>query len=79
MAEFGREPYPMVLEKEGLAGREVVDPGRDIVDEADELPRAWAFVAPGAGRELAAGFFGSGTFAVFGRVALASCQYSPST
>jgi hypothetical protein len=40
MAEFGREPYTIVLEKVELAGREVVDPGRDIVDEANELPRA---------------------------------------
>lgn len=39
-AEFGREPYPIVLEKVEMAGREVVDPGRDDVDEAEELPRA---------------------------------------
>lgn len=74
MAEVGRDPDPIVLEKEELVGREVVDPGREIADEAKELPRVWAFVAPLAGRD---GFFGSGAFVVFGRVASTACQYPP--
>lgn len=77
MADAGRAPYPMVLEKVALVEREVVDPGRDIVDEAKVFPRPCALVVPAAGRETDAGFFGSGALAVFGRVALASCQYSP--
>lgn len=34
IADAGREPYPTVLEKAPLAGREVVEPGRDVVEEA---------------------------------------------
>lgn len=33
-ADAGREPYPIVFERVPLFGREVVEPGRDIVDEA---------------------------------------------
>lgn len=65
----------MVFEKPALVEREVVDPDRDIVDEAKELPRAWPLVAPAAGRETDADFFGSGRLVVFGRVALGLCQY----
>lgn len=58
----------MVLEKLPLVEREAVEPTR-VVDEAKELPRVRAFVAPAGWRETDAAFLGSGAFVGLGRVA----------
>jgi hypothetical protein len=59
----------MVLEYLPLIEREAVEPIRDV-EEANELPRLCALVAPAAGRETDADFFGSGALAALGRVAV---------
>lgn len=69
MAEFGRAPYPTVLEKLVLLEREAVDPVCDKVDEEKELPRVCTLVVLGGGREEDTAFFGSMALVVFGRVA----------
>ncbi len=68
IADAGREPYPIVLEKAPLAGREVVEPGRDVVEE--ELPRVCAFGGPIAERVRGPCFFDSAALVGFVRVAV---------
>lgn len=73
IAETGRGPYPMELEKFEVVEREAVDPVRDIVDEAKELPRVCVLFVLTAWREGGAAFFSSVALAVFGRVASCFC------
>lgn len=74
--DAGRLPYPMVEEKVALFGRAVVEPVRDIVDEAYEWPRACAFGAPAGGRVMDPGRLVSCWLVGLGRVAGESISVS---
>lgn len=65
----GRLPYPTVEEKPALFGRDVVEPVREIVEEAYEWPRVCAFGAPVGGRVTDPGRLVSCWLVALGRVA----------
>lgn len=67
--DAGRPPYPMVDEKLVLLDREVVEPVREIVEEAYEWPRVCAFGAPAGGRITDPGRLVSWRLVGLGRVA----------
>lgn len=74
IADAGRAPYPMVFEKVPLCGRVVVEPARDVVEDAYELPRVRAWGAPTIDRVRGACLFVSLTAVGFIRVAIQQCQ-----
>lgn len=65
-----------MVENEPLVGREAVEPGREVVDEAQELPRLCILVVLLVGRVVDADLFGSLKLAVLGRDASAVVNWS---